>query len=565
MEVPKKQHLSYLSNPRDRPYVYETMIDVLWRRTEKFPNKEIFVQHDIDGFRKAITYKELMQHVLKFSKFLISKGVKKGDFVALFGPNSIEVVIAQFAIMMAGAVAVNVAMSIKDGSDVLNIFLETDCKAFLFDPGRKMELHDPILQLLKTLKEKNPKVPPVSNDGDSDPLIVLLRAMDGASNYPTLQTALESEEPEVRFPTLFSEDVIAVFTTSGSTGKPKMVPHTHFSFANIPIPDDLGFKDSTLYNDRPFAWLGGSPFTTIMLGETRIFTDASVTIGGEHTDKIWNIIKTEKCESALLMPYFIGDLLSKKDEYKDPFKLKFVLTGGQMLESFNTQTLGIFAESMVVAYASTESVTVSVGKLLKEGDQMESGYIGTLGLGLEMKLIDEDGHVTALGEEGEICVRSPILFNGYINNDEATKAAFLPGNWFRSGDLGIFKDDGSIIIKGRVKNIVSRGTRKIMPDAVEDIILKMDGILRAAVVAVPDKRLYEEVCACFVVKGGFSISEKDVETYCSERMLKKQTLDGLGDIPTYYLKFESFPRLLTGKIDKISIKGTAIERLNLNE
>ncbi|KAK3095907.1 hypothetical protein FSP39_020662 [Pinctada imbricata] len=344
-----------------------------------------------------------------------------------------------------------------------------------------------------------------------------------------------------------------------------MVPHTHFSFVNILIPDDLEFKESTFYNDRPFAWVGGSPFTNIMVGETRVFTDASVTIGSENTEKIWDIIKYEKCESAVLMPYFIGDLLRKKDEYKDPFKLKFLLTGGQMLESFYTQVIGIYTESMIVGYGSTENVSVSVGRLLKEGDHMESGDIGKLSPGLELKLIDDDGHVTALGEEGEICVRSTLLFNGYMNNEEDTKAAFLPGNWFKIGDRAIIKDDGSLLIKGRVKNIISRGTRKIMPDAVEDIILQMNGILRAAVVAVPDKRLYEEVCACFVVKEGFSISEKDVETYCSERMLKKHTLDGLGDIPTYYLEFESFPRLLTGKIDKISIKEAAIQRLNLNK
>ncbi|KAK3095046.1 hypothetical protein FSP39_009610 [Pinctada imbricata] len=176
MEVPEKQQLSYLSNQRDRPYVYETMIDVLWRRTEKFPDKEIFIQHDIDGFRKAITYKELMRKVLKFSKFLISKGIKKGDHIAMFGPNSIEAVIAQFAIVMAGGVAVNLAMSIKDGLDVLNIFLETNCTAFVIDPGRKMELQEPIIQLLKTLKENTQKASPNLNNERDSPLIVLLRA-----------------------------------------------------------------------------------------------------------------------------------------------------------------------------------------------------------------------------------------------------------------------------------------------------------------------------------------------------------------------------------------------------
>ena len=88
-------------------------------------------------------------------------------------------------------------------------------------------------------------------------------------------------------------------------------------------------------------------------------------------------------------------------------------------------------------------------------------------------------------------------------NEEATRNSFLPGKWFKTGDLGFIKDDGTVVIQGRVKDVISRGTRKIMPDAVEDIILQMDRILHAVVVAVPDRRLYEEVCACFVVKEGF--------------------------------------------------------------
>ena len=131
-----------------------------------------------------------------------------------------------------------------------------------------------------------------------------------------------------------------------------------------------------VYNDRPFGWAGGSPFMNLCRGETRVFTDASVAIMGKETERIWNIIKTEECTHALLMPYFLGDLIQMKDSYKDPFKLKAVLTGGQIVDDYYTQGVGIFAESLVVGYGSTEAWYISMREPIKPGDTLESGHVG---------------------------------------------------------------------------------------------------------------------------------------------------------------------------------------------
>ena len=332
-----------------------------------------------------------------------------------------------------------------------------------------------------------------------------------------------------------------------------------------PPPKEEDLIKNIYYNDRPFGWAGGSPFLNLCRGETRVFTDSSVAIRGNDTERIWEIIKSEKCTHAALIPYFLADLLRMKDTYKDPFKLRAILTGGQIVEDIYTQVVGVFAEVMVIGYGSTETWFTTMKGPITSGVSIQSGHVGNVIPGLEMKILDENLDVTELGKSGEIFVRSSLLSNGYFLNEKATREAFFPVGWFKTGDRGFIKEDGTVVVEGRVTEVISRGTRKIMPDVVEEIILKMDKVLHTVVVAVPDKRLYEEVCACFVVKEGCDVTEKEVEDYCKEKMLKTETLDGLGIIPTYYLKFESFPCLFTGKPHKRKIKQTALDRLGLSK
>ena len=566
MEPLDDSRFSYVSRQRYSPYKYDTVINAFMRNAKKYPDKEIFIQHDVDGSRESITYTEMKKEALQLARYLISKGIKKGDHVALFGPNTIAWVVGELAIIIAGGIVVHIAISITDTTDIWEIFAKTDSKAFLIDPGKGDRFHESIFQLLALFRRRRPSRQYRDVDA-SNPTVLFLRDMEGMQSYPSLRKVMDMASLPDDFPTLYPEDDIVVFSTSGSTGKPKMVAHSHFDALNLEMHPPMKEEDivkSVAYNDRPFGWAGGSPFLNLCRGETRVFTDASIAIMGKDTKRVWGIIKSERCTSALLMPYFLGDLIQMKDTYKETFKLKAILSGGQMIDNYYTQVIGVFTDTLIVGYGSTEAWFVAIREPLKQGDTLEIGHNGEVIPGLELKVIDANGSVTEMGKPGELCVRSGLLFRGYYLNDEATKNSFLSGNWFKTGDTGYLKDDKTVVIQGRIKEVISRGTRKIMPDAVEDIIIQMDSILHVVVVAVPDRRLYEEVCACFVVKEGHDVSEKDVEEHCNSKMLRRETLDGLGDIPTYYLKFDSFPCLLTGKPHKRNVKLAAIRRLGLS-
>ena len=137
MEPLDKDRFSYVSRPRYSPYNYDTVINSFMTSAKKYPDKEIFIQHDIDGNRESITYTKMKNEALQLARFLLSKGIKKGDHVALFGPNTIEWVVGELAIIIAGGIVVHIAISITDATDIWEIFAQTDCKAFLIDPGER--------------------------------------------------------------------------------------------------------------------------------------------------------------------------------------------------------------------------------------------------------------------------------------------------------------------------------------------------------------------------------------------------------------------------------------------
>lgn len=555
--------LSYLSNPREKPYRYCTITELIQKNAESFPDHEILIHRGADGSREAMTYRELLKEATKLAKFLIYKGIQKGDKIALFGPNTLEWVVGELAIVLAGAVAVHVTISVTDARDLWDIFRQADCKAFLIDPGKGEAFLDAIFQLLALFRRRRPSKD-YKDLGSSDSTVLFLREVDGIQGYRNLPEIIKMEDSAVELPVLYPEEEILIFTTSGSTGKPKMVSHSHFDVTNI----DLFEKEPTLeslqektYNDRPFGWVGGSPVIQISNGLTRVFSDSSLAIKGNNVMSVWDMIKAEKCSKALLMPYCLGDLISMKDSYKDDFMLDVILCGGQIIDNFYTQVVGVYTKNLVVVYGSTEAGFVTMRQPLKVGDTLEIGDIGAPCGGAELKVVDDNGNVIPRENPGELCIRSRMVFKGYFQNEEANKTAFIGNRWFRSGDTAIVTNDGSVVIKGRIKDIISRGTRKIMPDAVEDVVIQMSGLLRVAVVSVPDRRLYEEVCLCFVPDQKSDVTVDDVKAFCEEHFEVRQSADGLGERPTYYLQFDSFPMLATGKPNKRMIKLEAESRI----
>jgi non-ribosomal peptide synthetase component E (peptide arylation enzyme) len=161
--------------------------------------------------------------------------------------------------------------------------------------------------------------------------------------------------------------------------------------------------------------------------------------------------------------------------------------------------------------------------------------------GVELRIVASDGTVLGPGEEGEVRVKGPQLFPGYV--DAALDAvAFDEDGFFRSGDVGYVARGGHLVITGRLKEVIVRNGENLSIREIEDILLQHPALVDAAVVGVPDDRTGERVCAAVVVRDGASVDLDAIRDFCAERSLMRQKL------PEQLAVIDRIPRNPMGKV-----------------
>jgi len=147
-------------------------------------------------------------------------------------------------------------------------------------------------------------------------------------------------------------------------------------------------------------------------------------------------------------------------------------------------------------YGMTEAMCMAVTRR-SDGESVRHGSVGSAIPGQELRVRSPDGEPLSPGEEGELQVRGGAVLGGYLDNAEATRAAFADGRWFRTGDLGAIDENGNVTISGRLKDVVNRGGIKINPADIEAAIDRHPAVVVSAIVPMPDEVLGEKLC-CFV-------------------------------------------------------------------
>ena len=122
-----------------------------------------------------------------------------------------------------------------------------------------------------------------------------------------------------------------------------------------------------------------------------------------------------------------------------------------------------------------------------------------------------------LAEDGEICVRSPFLCDGYFDDPTATAGAIIDG-WFHTGDLGALDDEGHLSITGRKKEILRTGGESVSPSEVEGVLRDAPGVEDVALVGLPDPHWGDLLCAAVVAKPGAKVTLASLQAYCEGRL-----------------------------------------------
>ncbi len=159
----------------------------------------------------------------------------------------------------------------------------------------------------------------------------------------------------------------------------------------------------------------------------------------------------------------------------------------------------------------------------------------------EIRVLDAHGCDLPPGVSGVIVIRGETLFPGYLDDPDANAAAFLPGGWFRTGDLGHLDEDGFLFLSGRSNEIINRGAEKIAPVEIDHALLAHPAVAEAAVFAVPDARLGEDIVAAVVLRPGQSVAARELRDWLLQRLSPFK-------VPRRIWQVAALPRTSTGKV-----------------
>jgi acyl-CoA synthetase (AMP-forming)/AMP-acid ligase II len=195
---------------------------------------------------------------------------------------------------------------------------------------------------------------------------------------------------------------------------------------------------------------------------------------------------------------------------------------------------------VLTGYGMTET-----GNIAKFGPDDRDRREGSCGRSwcLAIRIVDAAGQDVAPGAIGEVVVRGPTLFAGYLDDPAATAAAFLPGGWFRTGDLGALDDDGFLYLRGRINEIINRGGEKIAPADVERVLASHHAVAAAAVFPVPDARLGEDIVAAVVLNPEMPATPWELRAWMLERLSPFK-------VPRRIWLVDALPLTPTGKVQR---------------
>jgi acyl-CoA synthetase (AMP-forming)/AMP-acid ligase II len=441
---------------------------------------------------RVVTFGELVAQVRAVASGLAALGIRKGDVVALWSPNSPEFAIAFHAAVRIGAV-VTTANPVATSHELAKQLL--DCGAGL------------LVTTAALLDRARDAV-----DKTGRPVTII--TTDQAPGVPSLTSiALDADPPAVAI--VPAEDVVALPYSSGTTGLPKGVMLTHRNLvANLMQIDAIEHHDvRALVGVLPFFHIYG---LVVIMNFALMRGATVVTMPRFELEPFLKVLQEWPIALAHIVPP-VAVALAKHpavDSYRFPH-LKWLFSGaaplGPELTGLVRQRLGVTIRQ---GYGMTET---SPAAYYTAPDAHRDGTIGPLVPCTEGRIVDPaTGADLGPGEAGEVWVRGPQVMKGYWNNPGATAETVDADGWLRTGDIGIVDGDGYLTIVDRLKELIKVKGYQVAPAELEALLLDHPQIADAAVIPVPDVESGEAPKAFVVARG--PLSAEEVRAFVHERV-----------------------------------------------
>ena len=503
------------------------------------------------------TYRTFRERIGRLATGLTEIGVKPGDVVAVMDWDSNRYHECYFAIPMMGAVlqTVNIALSPEQLLYILN---DTGASAILVNVD--------FLPLIEKLADKLSAVRKYILMSDRPELPAT--TLPVAAEYEAM---LETSSPFFRFPDFDENTRATTFHTTGTTGRPKGVYFSHrqiflhtlavqAEYGQTPVQgrshrDDVYMPMTPLFHVH--GW--GSPYSMTASGCKQVYP------GRYSPETFLRLIKTEGVTFTHCVPTILQMLLTAPGSADvDLSKLKMVVGGSALpralaraamdrgIDIFAGYGLSESGPFLTTAHVETRHLTDDIEEQITY--RTKCGYPGPM---VDLRIVDNEGQdVPRDGKAtGEIVARAPWLTMGYLNNPEASEQLWA-GGYMHTGDVASIDPEGNLHVTDRLKDIIKSGGEWISSIELEDIVLMMKGISKAAVIAVKDEKWGERPLVLVTVLPEYAgkIDREDIRAhvaaYASKGLISRFA------VPERILFVEKLPLTSVGKIDKKVLRDT---------
>ncbi|MBM7366086.1 FadD3 family acyl-CoA ligase [Gordonia hydrophobica] len=499
----------------------------LHRAENQWPDG-VAVVDDQWGARVSLTWPELADEVRRFAAGLIGLGVRHGDRVAVWAPNSHHWPIAALGVQYAGAVLItlNTRYTVSEASDII----ERSGAQVVVVSGAFGGI-DRLAEVVgSTIPTGRSVVSIPLDDAAAGPDVIAWSTLLASATDELLQQARD------RADAVRADDLSDILFTSGTTGAPKgvMAEHRH----TVHGAHAWGANGRLSETDR---YLMVNPFFHTFgykagILPSILFGATMVPLAVYSPSASMDVVSREKITVFPGAPTIFQTILDAPDrDQHDLSSLRLIVTGATIVPVVLIERLqsDLGVETVVTAYGQTET----------------SGFITTCRPDDDAVTVATtcgrafDGMEVTLSEQGEVLTRGRMVMRGYLDDPRATAETIDADGWLHTGDIGALDDRGNLTITDRLKDMYICGGFNVYPAEVEQVLSRFPDVTEAAVIGVPDARLGEVGKAFLTVQPGATVSPDAVVAFAKEHLANFK-------VPRVVEIIEALPRNASGKILK---------------
>ncbi len=527
-----------------------TVLRFLDRAADVFPNRTAVIHGEL-----RTTWAEHADRCRRLARALVAAGIERGDTVAIIASNIPAMLEAQFGVPLSGAVL-----------NCVNVRLEPSAMAFILQHSEtRLLLVDQMFAdaAREAVRIAGLHIDVIDIRGDDVPDAVRVGRIDYEDFLRNAPADAELRYPQDEW------EAIALNYTSGTTGNPKGVVYHHRGAYLNALSDVIyaGLSPGSSAQIPVYLW-------TLPLFHCNGwgFAWALAAVGGTHVclrkvvaEDIFHAVEHHGVSYFCAAPTVLGALVAGKPEgWKAPSLPVTIACAGAsppvpIIQA--TQALGFRVQHV---YGMTEQHGVNTTCVPQESwaalspdEQLaQMGRQGVRTAVSDQMIVADPATFKPVPRDGktmgEVLFRGNLGMKGYLKNPAATQEAFA-GGWHHSGDLAVVHDNGYIEIKDRSKDIIISGGENVSSLEIEEVLYTHPAVLNAAVVAVPDEKWGEVVCAVLELKpeAAGKLTQDDVIRFCRARLA--------GFKSPRHVIFEPIVRTATGKLQKFRLRSHAAE------